>query len=267
MSSSSSSNTPPPPPLPSYPSWPLTSVDCVNSSLPVCQGTSVDEKTIELHTQPPFIPISKLDVKAAFDSLTEREKLYTHHLSQASWLGSQICFEQTSVESPLIFQLLIRVFKQTFQHDHSQTAAETFLTTFKQAVFAQPVIDAAHVTTQHPTLAALVTSTHTNITEQDFNQFVYYASHFFGNQGNYLSFGDSKFIPRLDKVKFAKICLVSSAPTGLSQQVHLDHICSLLTRCLDSIYSLNSHNLILSFPEQGISTYYTPNVTKADMSS
>lgn len=63
-----------------------------------------------LHSVPLDTPVSALDCTAAFKGLTDKEKLYAHHLCRASWAGSLICLLQTSPEAGPIFLLLQRLF-------------------------------------------------------------------------------------------------------------------------------------------------------------
>lgn len=54
-------------------------------------------------------PVVALDAKTAFEGLTEREKLYAHHLSRASFYGGLIVLLQTSYESPQIYRLIQKI--------------------------------------------------------------------------------------------------------------------------------------------------------------
>merc|ERR1712212_72530 len=58
------------------------------------------------YTIPIEQPVVALDARTAFEKLTEREQLYAHYLSRASFYGGLICLLQTSPESPGIFRLI-----------------------------------------------------------------------------------------------------------------------------------------------------------------
>lgn len=53
----------------------------------------------------------QLSIKDVFDDLSQNDKLYAHHLSQAAWNGSRIILRQTSAESTGIFDLIILLHK------------------------------------------------------------------------------------------------------------------------------------------------------------
>jgi dipeptidyl-peptidase-3 len=73
--------------------------------------------------------------------------------------------------------------------------------------------------------------------------------------GNYLSFGDTKFVPSVPPTVFASIANASGS-TRASE---------LLVGVMDKIYSLSSGELQLAMPGSGVTTYYSPNIRREDV--
>lgn len=53
----------------------------------------------------------QLAIRELFDNLTQREKLYAHHLARAAWHGSRIILRQTSPEGTGIFDFILKLHK------------------------------------------------------------------------------------------------------------------------------------------------------------
>ena len=67
---------------------------------------------VSAHVVPVDTPVSRLEAGDAFEGLTDKEKLYCHYLSRASWEGAAICLLQTSPESVPIYLLLGELFSR-----------------------------------------------------------------------------------------------------------------------------------------------------------
>eukprot|EP01127_Copromyxa_protea_P014426 TRINITY_DN4010_c0_g1_i1.p1 TRINITY_DN4010_c0_g1~~TRINITY_DN4010_c0_g1_i1.p1 ORF type:complete len:708 (+),score=177.58 TRINITY_DN4010_c0_g1_i1:42-2165(+) len=93
------------------------------------------------------------------------------------------------------------------------------------------------------------------VDELVWKRFLTYVVQFYGNMGNYLSFGDSKFLPRCTQEEFAKIVLKFPDP-----QVE-----ALWESCGPHIFSLQENERELSLPPKGVSTYYSDNITQEDI--
>ncbi|SGZ32256.1 BQ5605_C040g11835 [Microbotryum silenes-dioicae] len=65
-------------------------------------------------------PVCSLGIGKAFEALTKQEKLYSHHLSLASWAGARVIMAQTSPHAEPIFDLLIAIFSS--REDHAKLA-------------------------------------------------------------------------------------------------------------------------------------------------
>ncbi|KAF8771744.1 Dipeptidyl peptidase 3 like protein [Argiope bruennichi] len=169
-------------------------------------------------------PFILLECEEAFNQLSEQEKLYSHYLSRASWLGSLIISLQTSIESPLIFSMLHRLFQFQSVEELKAAALEVC-----------------------------------NVNEDEFMSFLVYTCGIFASFGNYKGFGDTKFIPDLEKEKFEKIIRASKFAECQPQDVEI-----LLSRCLESIYSLQDKERQLGFPYVGTTTYLSKNFTEED---
>ncbi|GIY60093.1 dipeptidyl peptidase 3 [Caerostris darwini] len=169
-------------------------------------------------------PIVLLNCEDAFKELTEKEKLYAHYLSKACWYGGLIVLLQTSLESPLIYTLLHKLFRLQSVNELKEVALNEC-----------------------------------NFTEDEFTSFLIYASGIFSNMGNYKGMGDSKFVPNVPEDKFKKFICSSKF-----FKEDPDHVERLLAGCLESIYSLQDDLCRLGFPKTGITTYFSKNVTKDD---
>lgn len=80
--------------------------------------------------------------------------------------------------------------------------------------------------------------------------FLNYVTMLFGNLGNYLSFGDSKFIPQLTEEQFKNV-IIEYFPPYYNMYLELEH----------SIFSLDSTDKYLGYPPQ-ITTYFSQNMSE-----
>lgn len=168
------------------------------------------------------LPIYYLDCTTSFNNLTEQEKRYSSALIKAGWYGALIDLVQLSPESPALFLLSQKLFKA-----HNSEDIEKLIRTL-------------------------------NYDETDIRNFFNYFALVYDNLGNYRSFGDSKFIPRIEADKFNTIITSTEIyRTDIQFQ-------EIFNKIQSSIYSLTSRNKQLGFGDDGISTYYSYNCTQDD---
>ncbi|XP_050730725.1 dipeptidyl peptidase 3-like isoform X2 [Eriocheir sinensis] len=176
------------------------------------------------HELPLDTPILYLKAEEAFAGLSARERRYAHHLSRASWWGGFIILCQTSPESPIIFNLLTRLFR-------SQP-----LDTLKEVAIGKA-----------------------GFTEDEFKSLVVYYSGLVFNLGNYLGFGDRKFVPSVSREKLESLVRASKASLEAPEVME-----SYMSRCLGPMYDLEETKRFLGMPPGGVTMYFTPNCTQED---
>jgi dipeptidyl-peptidase III len=160
------------------------------------------------------VPVHFLDTKNHFNSLTLKEKKYAYNLYKASWEGSPIVFKQVSPESWDIYLLLKKIYKKNSVKKIKDYGKK-------------------------------------NNIESEIDHFLNYSVTFFGNMGNYYSYGDKKFIPRTKKKIFTRIV----------KHFTKDNYNDLI----NIIYKVNDKNKLLDYPEDGVTSYYSSNLTKKEI--
>ncbi|KAH1014839.1 hypothetical protein HUJ05_012658 [Dendroctonus ponderosae] len=138
---------------------------------------SVDKAQHVLPLDQPFV---KLEIQAAFNGLTDRERLYAHHISKASWVGGLITLIQTSPESGPLFVLLHKVLSCEKPEQLMQSAIK--------AGFSGDEVKAFYV----------------------------YAAGVIANSGNYKGFGDTKIIPDIDPNRLEQLLSLSLSWPSIS---------------------------------------------------
>ena len=94
------------------------------------------------------------------------------------------------------------------------------------------------------------------VSAEDWDAFLAYVSQFLGNLGNYLSFGDSKFIPRVAAPAVHAIIGASSLA---------DRLLPIWDAVAAEVYSLEPRDQHLGLGDEGRTTYYGEDVTKAEV--
>ncbi|KAJ5725022.1 uncharacterized protein N7483_006379 [Penicillium malachiteum] len=118
--------------------------------------------------------VHQLVIKAVFEALEPREKLYAHYLARAAWCGSRIIMRQVSPEGPGIFDFIMDLY-------HSCGG-------------------------EWDTLIAQC-----NVTPDELTYFLEYASVFLSNLGNFYGEGDQRFVPGLTVEALQTIANISES--------------------------------------------------------
>ncbi|WPA96654.1 uncharacterized protein RHO25_001262 [Cercospora beticola] len=182
----------------------------------------MDEKDLVQYLTDDPPTVCPLAIKPHFDALSPQEKKYAHYISRAAFSGTRVNLRQVSDESEPIYDLIVDLHKRS-NGDWKALLSEA------------------------------------GISDDHLKHFLSFSAQFLGNTGNYKSFGDSKFIPRIPKEKFAALAKTSENASRLFQQVE------------GVLYDSSSvPQLHLGYPEQGhISTYYpdSPGIKTAEIAA
>ncbi|GJN89397.1 hypothetical protein Rhopal_002377-T1 [Rhodotorula paludigena] len=122
-------------------------------------------------------PVCSLNIADTFKALTKQEKLYAHHVGEASWAGARIIMRQTTQFSERLFDLLVA--------------------TFSSAANPKQLADLAQL--KHKS----------GVSDDDWNAVLAYSAQVFSNLSNFRSFGATKFIPRATPEGFAAVVKAS----------------------------------------------------------
>ncbi|ORY15545.1 peptidase family M49-domain-containing protein [Clohesyomyces aquaticus] len=168
---------------------------------------------------PTIVPLS---IKPHFEALGDKEKLYAHCISTACFAGTRVVLRQLSPESEPIYDFIIALHKKC-SGDYSALAKEA------------------------------------GLSADDVSGYLNYAAQFLGNLGNYKSFGDSKFVPRIQPGQLKALAAVYAETLELYE------------RFKDAIYTGDDMGrLHLGYPGAGhVSTYYpdSPDITKDEITA
>jgi dipeptidyl-peptidase-3 len=214
--------------------------DNVLLGMPLCQPCGQAPKAsppdMSVHTLPLDTPVVALDATKAFALLTAQEQQYAYALSQADWQGAKICLLQCSVESVPIFTLLQLVFSSGSDSGSDSGSPPTLPTTMDELKAAAKA---------------------KGLTDTEIAHAMLYAATFYGNLGNYKSFGDTKFVPALPPDRMYTFLTSSQADAA--------KIDALWEECGERMYSLTPRQRQMGLgATKGISTYFSANCTEAD---
>ncbi|KAF4123373.1 hypothetical protein GMORB2_6074 [Geosmithia morbida] len=171
-----------------------------------------------LADQPPTVV--RLEIEKHFEALNDQQKRYAHFISKASLAGTRIVLRQLSPESEPIYDLIISLHKSS-GGDWAALGAKA------------------------------------GVEESEVTLFLEYAAMFLGNNGNYKSFGDSKFIPRCSPKSVEALAATSPEATKFYEATK------------GAIFSADNASILhLGFPDAGHMTTYYPdsaNITQAEI--
>lgn len=199
--------------------------------------------------------IARLEAKTYFEQLSKSEKLYAHYMSKAAFAGSRIILAQVNPRSPDIYDFLMTVFttEQGKMANIDKLHKDRYVVhtaLFGFFFFVYSIVPAKFYLIDFFEFSGL--------SQDAFDDFLQYSAQFLGNMGNYRSFGDRKFIPRLSAEDIDRIVDVSAQREKATK---------LWQNTKDEIFGIEpSAKTLLGYYEDGhVSGYYSSNVTKAEI--
>ncbi|KXT06498.1 hypothetical protein AC578_6077 [Pseudocercospora eumusae] len=182
--------------------------------------SAIDDHTLKQYLADDPPTIVPLAIKPHFEALSKQEKTYAHYISRAAFAGTRVNLRQVSPESEAIYDFVLALHK-TCSGDWKKLQAEA------------------------------------NLSDDELKDFLNYVAQFLGNTGNFKSFGDSKFIPRIKNDKLEALAKTS------------DEARELYKRFKGDLYESSSIAAMhLGYPDQGhVSTYYpdSPTITTEEI--
>lgn len=191
----------------------------MTTTLPIRSKQQDDPLKQYLADSPPNC--TNLLIKPHFEALSDKEKLYSHHISVASFAGTRIVLRQTSPEAEQIYDFIVHLYNYG-KGDWAKLGKEA------------------------------------GVSDTELKAFLDYAAQFLGNSGNYKSFGDQKFIPRIEPHRLKALAALTPETIQIWEQIK------------DRVFgdALDIAKLHLGYPDAGhVSTYYpqSPDITKAEI--
>eukprot|EP00930_Biecheleria_cincta_P024341 TRINITY_DN17432_c0_g1_i1.p1 TRINITY_DN17432_c0_g1~~TRINITY_DN17432_c0_g1_i1.p1 ORF type:complete len:776 (-),score=144.53 TRINITY_DN17432_c0_g1_i1:259-2586(-) len=202
---------------------------CHNEDGGYSGGLSIGKKAeldLSVYTIPLDTSVVCLKGREAFDLLSDTEKAYAYYVGKASWEGAKICLLQCSPESVPLFSL----FQLVFSH--------------------QPVEETIRKAKEGG-----------GLTEDEIKEALMYIAAFYGNFGNYKSFGDTKFVPSLQPSKLKAFLKCSGLGDGEKAELFEQYWQAACVR----MYSLLPRQRQLGLgAEKGVTTYFSANCEESD---
>ncbi|KAF2145372.1 uncharacterized protein K452DRAFT_264346 [Aplosporella prunicola CBS 121167] len=166
---------------------------------------------------PSVVPLA---IKPHFEALNDQEKLYAHYISVACFAGTRIVLRQVSPESEHIYDFIITLYKHA-KGDWKKVQKDA------------------------------------GLSDDELKAFLEYSAQFLGNAGNFKSFGDSKFVPRLEARQLKALATLTPETLELYEKFK------------DSIFAgKNEESMLLGYPDGGhVTAYYpdSPDITKEEI--